>query len=132
MRYLLDTNICIYLIKNHPPQVLESFQQHSLADVAISSITVYELEYGVAKSQQQRKSEQALTNFLAPVTIMNVDKNVARQAAGIRADLERKGSPLGPNDLLIAGQALAQDLILVTNNLREFERIQGLTIENWV
>ena len=132
MKYLLDTNICIYLIKNHPPQVLESFQRHSLSDVAISSITVYELEYGVAKSQQQRKSAQALTKFLNTITIIDVDKNSAEQAAKIRAVLERKGTPIGPYDLLIAGQALAQNLILITNNVREFDRIQELTVENWV
>ncbi len=132
MKYLLDTNICIYLIKNHPPQVLENFRQHSLSDVAISSITVYELEYGVAKSQQQRKSAQALAKFLDHITILAVDRNSAKQAARIRAVLEGQGTPIGPYDLLIAGQALAQNLALVTNNIREFNRIQGLTIENWL
>jgi len=132
MKYLLDTNICIYLIKNHPPQVLESFRQHPLSDVAISSITVYELEYGVAKSQQQRKSERALAKFMNSITILDVDRNSAKQAARIRAVLEGKGTPIGPYDLLIAGQALAQNLVLVTNNVREFNRIQGLTVENWV
>jgi len=132
MKYLLDTNICIYLIKNHPPQVLENFRTHSLSEVAISTITVFELEYGVAKSQQQRRSEAALTKFLQPLNIVNLDNGSARKAAGIRAMLEKKGTSIGSYDLLIAGIALSHDLILVTNNVREFERVEGLDIENWI
>ncbi len=132
MKYLLDTNICIYLIKNHPPQVLENFRTHSLVDVAISTITVFELEYGVAKSQQQRRSEAALTKFFQPLNIVSLNGDGARKAAGIRAKLEKKGTPIGSYDLLIAGIALSHGLILVTNNVREFERVEGLAIENWI
>lgn len=132
MKYLLDTNICIYLIKNHPPQVLESFRTHSLSEVAISTITVFELEYGVAKSQQQRRSKAALTKFLQPLNVVNLNSGSARKAAGIRAMFEKKGTPIGSYDLLIAGIALSHDLILVTNNVREFARVEGLDIENWI
>ena len=132
MKYLLDTNICIYLIKNHPPQVLENFRTHSLPEVAISTITVFELEYGVAKSQQQLRSEAALTKFLQPLNIVRLNHDSARKAAGIRAMLEKKETPIGSSDLLIAGIALSHDLILVTNNVREFRRVEGLTIENWI
>ncbi len=132
MKYLLDTNICLDLIKNHPPQVLDNFRTHSLSEVAISTITVFELEYGVAKSQQQRRSKAALTKFLQPLNVVNLNSGSARKAAGIRAMLEKKGTPIGSYDLLIAGIALSHDLILVTNNVREFERVEGLDIENWI
>jgi len=132
MHYLLDTNICIYLIKKRPPEVLEQFRQHSPQDVAISIITLFELEYGVEKSQYRQRSQDALARFLLPLNLIDMDRPSATEAASIRADLERKGMPIGPYDLLIAGLARSRGMTLVTNNTKEFERIDGLNLENWV
>ncbi|MCD4720605.1 MAG: type II toxin-antitoxin system VapC family toxin [Desulfobacula sp.] len=132
MRYLLDTNICIYLIKRRPLEVLERFMQHSPQDVAISTITLFELQYGIEKSQYRQRSENALAKFLLPLNLIDLDRSSAIEAATIRAQLERKGMPIGPYDLLIAGLARSLDMILVTNNTKEFERIVGLHLENWI
>lgn len=132
MRFLLDTNICIYLIKNRPVAVLEKFRRHSPQDVAISTITLFELQYGIEKSRYRERSEGALAKFLLPLNLIDMDRSAALEAAMIRAHLEKKGMPIGPYDLLIAGLARSRDLILVTNNTKEFERIAGLHMENWV
>lgn len=130
--YLLDTDICIYLIKKRPPEVLEKFRQHSPQEVAISIITMFELEYGVQKSASKKRSENALAKFMQPLNILYMDHRAAKEAAEIRAQLEKQGMPIGPYDLLIAGLARSQELTLVTNNAQEFERIDGLRLENWV
>jgi len=114
--YLLDTDICIYLIKKQPPEILERFARHHPGDVAISTISVFELEYGAAKSRFSRKSYRALDKFLAPLEVVDLDRAAAAEAAVIRADLERRGTPIGAYDLLIAGLARSQNMILVTNN----------------
>lgn len=132
MHYLLDTNICIYLIKNHPPEVLERFSRHQPQDVAISIITLFELEYGAEKSSQRQRAQKALAQFLLPLNVLDFDRAAATEASIIRAQLERKGTPVGPYDLLIAGQAKSRALTLVTNNTKEFARIDGLAIENWI
>jgi tRNA(fMet)-specific endonuclease VapC len=132
MRYLLDTNICIYLIKKRPPEVLDRFRQHSPQDVAISIITLFELEYGAEKSQYRQRSKDALTKFLLPLNLINLDRSSALESAIIRAQLEKKGMPIGPYDLLIAGLARSQDMILVTNNIKEFGKVAGLHLENWI
>jgi len=132
MRYLLDTNICIYLIKKHPSQLLERFRQHSPRDVAISTITLFELQYGAEKSQYRQRSEDALAKFLLPLNIIDLDYSSAVEAAAIRAQLEEQGMPIGPYDLLIAGLARSQGMTLVTNNTKEFERVIGLHLENWI
>jgi len=134
MHYLLDTTICIYLIKKHPSEVLERFRQHSPQDVAISTITLFELQYGIEKSQYRQRSERALAKFLLPLNLINIDRSSALEAATIRAQLEnkKKGMSIDPYDLLIAGLARSLDMTLVTNNTKEFERIAGLHLENWV
>ena len=132
MHYLLDTNICIYLIKKRPLAVLERFRQYSPKDVAISTITLFELQYGIEKSQYRERSKDALAKFLLPLNLINLDRSSAVEAAIIRAQLEKKGMPIGPYDLLIAGLARSLDMILVTNNTKEFERIDGLHLENWI
>jgi tRNA(fMet)-specific endonuclease VapC len=132
MHYLLDTNICIYLIKKQPLSVLEQFSKYSPKDVAISAITLFELQYGIEKSQYRQRSEDALAKFLLPLNLINFDRSSAVEAAIIRAQLEKKGMPIGPYDLLIAGLARSLDMILVTNNTKEFERIDGLHLENWI
>ena len=132
MYYLLDTNICIYLIKKRPPKVLKRFREHLPQDVGISTITLFELQYGVEKSQYRQRSEDALAKFILPLNLIDLDRSAAEEAAVIRAQLEKKGQSIGPYDLLIAGLARSRDLTLITNNTREFERIVGLRIENWV
>jgi len=132
MHYLLDTNICIYLIKKRPLEVLEQFRQHSPQDVAISTITLFELEYGVEKSQYPQRSKDALAKFLLPLNLISLDRSSAIESAIIRAQLEKKGMPIGPYDLLIAGLARSRDMILVTNNIKGFERVVNLHLENWV
>ena len=132
MHYLLDTNICIYLIKKRPLEVLERFREHSPEDVAISTITLFELQYGIEKSQYQKRSQDALSKFFQPLNLIDIDRSSAVESAKIRAQLEKKGLPIGPYDLLIAGLARSRDMILVTNNTKEFERVVGLHLENWI
>lgn len=131
MQYLLDTNICIYLIKHKPPKVLTRFQSLSLSDIGISSITVAELEYGVYKSQQQEKNRSALMQFLIPLEIVEFDQTAATVYGLIRSDLESKGLVIGAMDMLIAAHALSRGVTLVSNNVREFSRIPDLLLENW-
>ena len=132
MQYLLDTNICIYLIKKRPSEVLEQFKQHSPQDVAISTITLFELQYGIEKSQYRQASEGVLDKLLSPLDLIDFDRSSAIEAANIRAQLERKGMPIGSYDLLIAGLARSRGMTLVSNNTKEFERVVGLELENWV
>jgi len=131
IRFLLDTDICIFLIKNRPREVLEQFRRHPPGETAISAITLFELEYGAEKSSQRKQSQNALARFLSPLGILEVDREAASEAARIRARLERKERPIGPYDVLIAGLAKSRALTLVTNNTREFSRVQGLSVENW-
>ena len=132
MRYLLDTNICIYLIKRRPVDVFSRFKQHTPHDVATSIITVFELTYGVQKSKYRQRSQDALAKFLKPLNIINLDFSSVTESASIRAQLETKGAPIGSYDLFIAGIARSQGMILVTNHLKEFDRVEGLLLENWV
>jgi len=131
MEYLLDTNICIYIIKKRPAGVLKKFESLSLGDVAISSITLAELYYGIMKSSNPKKNQEALDKFLIPLEILEFDYNATIEYGKIRADLEKKGTPIGPLDTLIASHAKSLNLTLVTNNEKEFERIPELKIENW-
>jgi tRNA(fMet)-specific endonuclease VapC len=131
MRCLLDTNICIYLIKKRPHQVLETFNAYSVGEIGVSSITVAELQYGVRKSQHPVKNQQALKQFLLPLVIADFDEQAAIAYGEVRAVLEAQGTPIGPLDTLIAAQAISLDVTLVTNNVKEFSRVQGLRFENW-
>lgn len=131
MQYLLDTNICIYLIKQKPPEVLAKFKTLDLSDIVISSITVAELEYGVCKSQQQEKNRDALMQFLIPLEIAEFDQNAATVYGLIRNDLESRGLVIGAMDMLIAAHALSLGVTLISNNVREFSRIANLSLENW-
>ncbi|MCY6492445.1 MULTISPECIES: type II toxin-antitoxin system tRNA(fMet)-specific endonuclease VapC [Leptolyngbya] len=131
MQYLLDTNICIYLIKQRPPKVLERFSNLALSDIGISSITVAELEYGVCKSQQQEKNRNALMQFLIPLEIVAFDQAAATLYGAIRSDLESRGLVIGAMDMLIAAHALSLSVTLVSNNVREFSRIANLSLQNW-
>ena len=131
MRYLLDTDICIYLIKKRPQNVLKQFEKHPPSEVALSIISLFELEYGAAKSSQPQRAQKALAKFLLPFAIIDMDQAAAAEAAKIRARLKKNGTPIGPYDVLIAGLAKSRAMTLVTNNTREFKRISGLSLENW-
>lgn len=130
-RYLLDTNTCIYIINRQPDAVFARFSGLRAGEVGISSITGAELDFGVAKSGSER-NRLALDKFLAPLDILPFDDGAMRQYGTLRAHLERKGTPIGALDTLIAAHALALSCVLVTNNLREFERVPQLRLENWV
>jgi tRNA(fMet)-specific endonuclease VapC len=132
MKYLLDTNICIYIIKKKPPEVLQKFSDCPVGEIGLSSITVAELEYGVQKSQQPERNEKALEKFIIPLEIAPFDYKASIAYGKIRAQLEAKGTPIGPLDTLIAAHALSLNATLVTNNTREFIRIPGLKVINWV
>lgn len=131
MKYLLDTNICIYIINGKHQLPLTRLAQCKPGDVGISSITVAELRYGAAKSQAAERNNQALDQFLIPLEVVSFDEQSASFYGAVRANLERSGKPIGPLDTLIAAQALALELTLVTNNTSEFKRIKNLKIENW-
>lgn len=131
MKYLLDTNICIYLINDRPKKVLAHFKRHSLEDIGISSITASELAFGVAKSASSKNSA-ALEAFLLPLNVVDYDAGAAMIYGDIRAKLEKQGKTIGPLDMLIAASALSRQLILVTNNEKEFRRISKLKVENWL
>ncbi len=131
MIYLLDTNICIYVINHKPAHVFERFQQYQLGQLAISSITASELAFGVEKSGSQR-NKQALNKFLAPLDILAYDDQAIWYYARLRHQLQSTGQSIGSLDMLIAAHALSLDMVLVTNNTKEFERVQGLKLENWI
>ena len=131
MIWLLDTNMCIYLIKARPERVLSRLRALDVAVVAVSSITVAELQYGVAKSARPEQNALALAGFLAPLTVRAFDDAAAATYGTVRANLERVGKPIGSMDMLIAAHALALKSTLVTNNAREFIRVDGLKLENW-
>ncbi len=131
MKYLLDTNICIYLIRQHPASVIREMAKQQIGDVGLSSVTVAELHYGVAKSAQVERNRSALEQFLAPLVIVDFDVAAAAVYGTIRALLERRGTPIGSLDTLIAAHALSLDTTLVTNNEREFGRVPRLKLANW-
>lgn len=130
-RYLLDTNTCIYIINRRPAKVFERFAGLHVGEIAISSITGAELAFGVAKSGSQR-NQLALDKFLAPLEILPFDEAAMRRYGILHSDLERQGTPIGALDLLIAAHALALGTTLVSNNLREFRRVKGLSLDNWL
>lgn len=131
MKYMLDTNICIYAIKHRPSAVIQNFMKHDPDEMCISSITYGELMHGVEKSQATERNRVAMTLFLSPITILEFDSRAAEEYGKVRTCLERKGTPIGPMDMLIAGHARAKGLVLVTNNTREFFRVEDLKVEDW-
>lgn len=128
---MLDTNICIYIIKKKPEQALERLKGARISDIGVSSITLSELAYGAEKSSRPDQNRIALAEFLAPLEILSYDDLAAQEYGKIRTYLERPGSPIGSMDMLIAAHALSVNCTLVTNNEREFSRIASLKIENW-
>ncbi len=132
MKYLLDTNICIYALNKRPPGILERLRAVGPTAVSISVITAVELRHGAEKSRDPAKANAKLDRFFSPIKIFPFDESAALRAGRLRAELDRRGRPIGDFDSLIAAQALALNLILVSNNLREFDRVSGLVCENWV
>ena len=131
MNYLLDTNICVLLIRQKSPQVLTKLTSHPITDIGISAITVAELQYGVRKSSRPAQNQPALDQFLLPLTIISFDDDAARAYGQIRGNLESQELSIGALDNLIAAQAVHYNLVLVTNNVREFARVPDLAIEDW-
>ena len=132
INFMLDTNICIYMIKKKPIQVVQKLEMLDVSEVGISSITLSELEYGVCQSQKPEQNKLALAKFVAPMEILPYDDLASQEYGKIRSDLEKKGMPIGALDTLIAAHALAIGCVLVTNNEKEFIRVPGLKVENWV
>lgn len=131
MRYMLDTNICIYMIRQKPAKVLQKLKQLNPEDICISSVTYAELVYGVEKSMATEKNRLALSLMLAQTEILDFDARAADEYGKIRADLEKRGVPIGSLDMMIAGHARALGYTVVTNNMKEFGRVKDLMTENW-
>ena len=131
IKYMLDTNIVIYVIKRRPMEVLEVFNQHT-GQMCISSITLAELFHGVEKSSRPEHNWRQVEDFTSRLDILEYGYKAAAHYGDIRADLEREGNTIGVNDLYISGHARSEGLTLVSNNLREFDRVKGLRMENWV
>ena len=131
MKYMLDTNVLVHLIRNKSENVKNRLRQENISDVCISSITYAELEYGVSKSSNKEKNALALLTVLSGIKVLPLGESAGKVYGSIRASLEKDGNVIGPNDMLIAAHALAEGLTLVTNNTREFRRVPGLNIEDW-
>lgn len=129
---MLDTNICIYIIKHKPESVFRYLQKHDPSEICISSITYAELIYGVEKSKFVERNRVALTIMLANIDIIDFDSKAAESYGKIRSELEKKGNIIGQLDMMIAGHAKSLGYIVVTNNTKEFKRVSGIRIENWV
>ena len=128
--YLLDTNTLIYFFKGIG-NVSKTLLEHSPKEIAIPSVVIYELQVGIAKSNSPEKREKQLQTLLSQVEVLDFTCKEAKASAMIRADLEKRGEPIGPMDTLIAGYALAHNYTLVTNNTKEFEKVDGIKLENW-
>ncbi|MCP3873457.1 MAG: type II toxin-antitoxin system VapC family toxin [Desulfobacteraceae bacterium] len=132
MKYLIDTNICIFIMNNHPSEVVQKFRNVGVGNIGISSITVSELQYGVHKSRRIKENTKRLEEFLSPFEILFYGDNESKYYGKIRNQLEKQGNVIDPLDLLIAAHALSNKLILITNNEKEFNRIKSLKVKNWV
>ena len=131
MKYLIDTNICIYIMNKRPPAVIKKFKRFEPGEIGISTITVSELQYGVSKNSHRNKNADRLNEFLVPFEMLTYDQMAARVYGDICFQLENQSQPIGPLDLLIAAQTISRDLVLISNNEREFKRIRRLKVENW-
>jgi tRNA(fMet)-specific endonuclease VapC len=131
LRRLLDTNVCIHIIRRRPQAVLRRFEDYGIGEVGISSVTVAELRYGAEKSSRPEQNLEALGRFLLPLEILAFGGEAAAAYGRIRAVLEKAGTPIGPLDTLIAAHAVSMDVTLVTNNTREFQRVPDLEFEDW-
>lgn len=132
IKYMLDTNTCVYIIKRKPPKVIKRFKQTDVSQIGISSITLSELLYGVSKSSNPEQNQVALSQFVAPLEILPYDDGASQYYGDLRAGLEKQGTPIGSLDMLIAAHAISLNSILITNNEKEFSRVPNLQIDNWV
>ena len=132
MKLMLDTNICIAIIKQKPKDILQKFSAYQVGDICISSVTLGELRYGVAKSQYQDKNQVALDEFILALEVVDFDEPASLYYGTLRAMLEKQGTPIGPLDMMIAAHALSLDVSLVTNNTKEFNRVLGLKLLDWI
>jgi len=130
--YLLDTNICIYIINQHPRHVVEHVKKLQPHQIKLSAISIAELEYGASKSKNREMNRNALIHFASAFDIVAFNDDDAEVFGLIRAGLEKRGKIIGPYDLQIAAQAISRNLTLVTNNIKEFERVENLRLENWI
>ena len=131
-RFMLDTNVCVELLRGRAPRVYERLRTYEIDEIAVSSITLAELQYGAAKSTRPARHEVLLAEFCAPLAVLPFDTIAAQTYGRVRTALERTGTPIGPLDTLIASHALSLGLTLVTNNEREYLRVMGLHVENWL
>jgi len=131
MRYMLDTNICIYLINNKSKKILSRFKKEDLGDIVISSITLSELKFGAYNSSNVQKNLDAIAKFTTPLEVLPYSESDTDTYGKIRASLKKLGKLIGPNDTLIAAHAMSMSCILITNNLSEFKNVNGLKLENW-
>ena len=131
MRYMLDTNICIYIIKNKPKKVIIELKRHKPSEICVSAITYAELTHGVEKSMAVEKNRLALALLFSNIEVLNFDIKAAIHYGKIRAYLEKQGTPIGPLDMMIAAHAMSLGYTVVTNNIKEFERVPDLKLENW-
>lgn len=131
LAYMLDTNICIYVMKAYPRELRQKFNMHA-EELCISSITFGELHYGAQKSARRAENLTALAHFAARLDVLPFDRKAATHYGQLRAELEHAGKPAGPHDMQIGGHARSEGLIVVTNNMREFTRMPGVRVENWV
>jgi tRNA(fMet)-specific endonuclease VapC len=132
MKLMLDTNICIAIIKQKPKNILKRFSAYQVGDICISSVTLAELRYGVAKSQYQERNQAALDEFILPLEVASFDEAATQYYGILRATLEKQGTPIGSLDTMIGAHALSLNVTLVTNNTREFDRIAGLKLLDWI
>lgn len=128
---MLDTNICIYLIKEQPASVLDRFASHPVGDIGVSVITLAELEHGITKSSRPARNRAALEQFVSPLEVASFDRDATAAYGRLRNLLEKKGQPIGSMDLLIAAHAISLDVRLITHNVKEFGKVPGLRIEDW-
>ncbi len=131
MKYLLDSNMCIFALRNKPRAVADRIQQHKPDDIVISTVTVAELRVGAEKSKSPEENHRQISDFLLTFDILMFDSGAADAYGVIRADLERRGQPIGELDMLLAAQAVSQNLVFVTHNTSEFQRVKGLQLEDW-
>lgn len=132
MKLMLDTNICIAIIKQKPKDILQKFSAYQVGDICISSVTLAELRYGVAKSQYQEKNQDALDEFILPLEVADFDEAAALFYGTLRATLEKQGNTIGALDMMIGAHALSLNVSLVTNNTKEFKRVSGLKLLDWI
>ena len=131
MKYMLDTNICIYMVRHKPPEVIRHFLENGSFDICVSSITYAEMMHGAEKTASKELNRIAVMTFFSAIDVLDFSTKAAAEYGRVRAELELQGTPIDPLDMLIAGHARSEDLVLVTNNTRDFECVKGLKLENW-